>query len=310
VQFLLHPFERWDVLIGGLGQHFSTHSVYTPASGKAPTSSTASQTLWVPRAALTYKLVANEGPTLTDARTYFSYSKGVLPNEGIFDAQGNALTSPQENRSYELGLKTTWMRRLDASIDVFHSYITNVPTKTYIFNGMGGNFSQTLGGKNTYDGGDLQIIGKVLPGWNVNLGYSFTKALLEDGRLPYKIYVQNQPKQQALLFTSYEFLGGPLRGLLGGVGVVWKEDVHLVANPQYIQTCGCNVNNQLPFTATRVDFRLSYQVVQGPLRGLSFFGNVYNAFNAKFYNQHSGDPRFSVTIGDPRTIRGGVSYSF
>lgn len=309
VQFLLHPLERWDVLAGALGQHFSTHSLYIPASGN-PSSGGLTQTLWVPRLALTYKLVPNEGPLLTDARTYLSFSKGVLPNVGIFDSQKHALTSPQENKSFELGLKATWLKRLDGSVDVFHSYITNVPTKTFIFNGMGGNFAQTLGGKNTYNGVDAQLIGKVLPGWNVDLAYAYTRARRQDGRLPYEINVANQPKEQASLFTSYELIAGPLRGLLGGVGVVWKGDVPLVDNPSYIQRCGCNTSNQLAWSATRVDFRLSYQATYGSLKGLSVYGNVINAFNTKMYSNGSGDPRFSNQISAPRAITGGVSYSF
>jgi iron complex outermembrane recepter protein len=309
VQILLHPTDRWDVLAGVLVQHIDvTSNSYVYAGGS--TYGNLKETDTIPRLGVTYGLLPSKGEVLNDAKAYFSYSEGVLPNVGIFAADGSPLTAPQKMRSYEVGLKTSWFNgNVDGSVAVFDSYVTNLPST--IFDGVGGigTFSQVLGGKNTYRGVEFQVIGEIVKGWNVDLNYSYLRALEQTTLIPEELSVANVPRQQASLFTSYEFIQGPLHGLLGGIGIIRKDDVPIMDNPSFIQSGGYDPSNQLPWSATLFDFRLSYKGFSGSLKGLEFFGNVYNAFNARTYSGQ-GTAQFTDQVGPPRTMTAGIRYTF
>ena len=68
----------------------------------------------------------------------------------------------------------------------------------------------------------------VLPGWNVSLNYTFTHNRQQTLLFPQPLEVANVPKHDVGLLNSYEFLKGPLKGLVLGATVVRKIDVPLV----------------------------------------------------------------------------------
>jgi outer-membrane receptor for ferric coprogen and ferric-rhodotorulic acid len=309
-QLLLSPINRLDILAGALVQR--TDELVENVQVAAPTvSSSLNETDVVSRFAVSYRLVTHPGQWLTDAKTYFNYSEGFQPNVGVFDAAGTPLTDPQREKSYEVGLKTQWLNgNLDASLAAYHSYVTNVPRANW--NGVGttgGFFSSVLGGKNTYDGVDFEIVGQLTRGWNIELNYAYIKALTESILLNRKLPVASVPKQQFGLLTSYEFLAGPLRGLNVGASVVVRSDIPLVDNDSFYFSGGYDPNNQLFFDFTKVDFRASYKFA-GALEGLELYGNVYNAFNARSWYSLSQTPAFSNTVGRPRIFTAGIRYGF
>ena len=127
---------------------------------------------------------------------------------------------------------------------------------------------------------------------------------------PQRLAIANVPKDQVGLFTSYEFVTGPLDGLLFGVGVVHRSDAPLVDNANAIFEGDYDPDNQVLDTTTRVDFNASYSISQGALKGLEFFAHVHNAFNEKEYFSLSGHPGFTNTLGAPRQFTFGLRHTF
>ena len=274
--------------------------------------SNAKETDTLGRFALTWRITSAPGEWLKDAKSYFNYSEGIQPNVGIFDAAGNALTDPQRMESFEVGVKSAWLKsgRLGADVALFHSYVTNVPRQIFgrTVNSASSGFSSILGGKNSYDGLEVEVLGELLPGWNVSLAYTYLKTKIDQPLFSYDIAVANVPKQQVALVTSYEFLQGPVRGLSAGFSVVGKYDSPLIDNPSTIFAGNYDPTNQLLTSQTRVDFRLSYKRYEGALKGLEVYGNIYNAFDSRYFYSINGTPAFTDTVARPRTITFGINY--
>ncbi len=176
-QLLLHPLDRWDLLLGLLVQNTkqSQQTIwYTPANPN--TDSRISETDVVKRFGVTYDLLGQKGEYLTAAKTYFSYAEGFQPNVGVFNAEGVSLVEPQRMKSYELGLKSQWFdARIDADLAIYHATRTSVPVTNPVVNGSGTFSTTVLSGKNTYDGVEFQLVGEILPGWNESLNYTYTR---------------------------------------------------------------------------------------------------------------------------------------
>lgn len=310
LQFLINPLDRLELLVGALTQRTdietSSQRVNQPAQLQE-----VKRTDTVGRLGVTYD-VADRGRWLSDARLYFSYSEGFRPNVGIFDADGNALTDPQDMTSYEVGLKTEWNDgNVGAALAVYDAERTNVPSTSFSTIGTGGVFSRTLQGKRNYQGVELEVVGEFLPGWNLALSYAYTDTEIVSQLFPERLAVASAPKHQAGLFTSYEFLGGPLRGLVVGTSLVRKIDYALIANVETMFENGYDPNNQLPQSYTKVDFRASYKGFEGALKGLEVFSSVSNADDAVYYySLTDGHPGFSNQVGAPRSYNVGVTYSF
>jgi iron complex outermembrane receptor protein len=311
VQFLLNPVDRLNVLVGALTQHTDQAATNAPV-GVPETSTSVAETNTVGRFGATYGLVANKGEWLSDAKAYYSWSQGFLPNTGIFDAQGNPLTAPQKSTSNEIGLKTQWFNnRVDANIDAFYATRTNVPA--YIFQAVGtlsGGFSYVLGGKNTYDGVDFEVLGEITKGWNVSFSESYIKALAQSLLFSQKLEVANVPKNQISLFTSYEWTSKPLKGLMVGASVVNKSDQPLVDSAPTLYADKFNPRNQLLTSSTTVGFMAQYRGFEGAAKGLQIYANVHNAFNSRSYYTLGGDPGFSAVVGPPRAVTVGIRYVF
>lgn len=313
VQLLLTPYNRWQILIGALTQHSNESNGTVPASGPAAAPATLVQTHTVKRLAITYSLLGEKGRVLTDAKTYFNYSEGIVPVVGVFTATGVPLTLPEREKSYEVGLKTEWLNgQLSASVAGYNSYVLNSPEVSFTAptGGSSGFFSSVETGRDTYDGLEFELVGQVIPGWNVEFNYSYIRALLNSPLLGTTLYIANVPKQQAGFFTGYQFQTGRLRGLLVGMSVVNKDHSPLIDNDVEFYSGHYDPRNQLFQDFTKVDFNASYTVLSGRLEGLELFANLYNAFNARTFYSLQYTPAYSNPVSRPREWVAGVRYQF
>ncbi|MGH8250576.1 MAG: TonB-dependent siderophore receptor [Steroidobacteraceae bacterium] len=265
----------------------------------------------VTRLGATYD-VADEGEWLFDAKAYLSFSEGFRPNVGQFDIDGNPLTDPQDMTSYEVGLKSEWNDgHVSASLALYEAELTNVPQTNFVIGQTGGTFATTLEGKRKFNGVELELVGEILPGWNAALSYAYTHSEIFSQLISEQLAVNSVPKHQASLNTSYEFLNGPLGGLIVGTAIVSKIDSPLIGNVNAFFEGDYDPNDQLLQSDTRVDFRASYKGFTGPLEGLEIFANVYNANDVTYYySLTGGHPGFANNVGQPRTYSFGVRYSF
>lgn len=310
VQLLLHPTDRLQVLAGALVQR-SDQVDRNDLVDDDDTRAALTQTDTVGRLGLTYRLFKDGEGSLSGANAYYSYSEGIEPNVGIFDADGRALTDPQDMTSHEIGLKTEWLGgALGSAIALYDAELTNVPSTTFGEIGESGTFSNVLDGKREYRGVELEMVGEIVTGWNVALAYAHTRTRIFSPLIPERLAIANVPKDQISLFTSYEFVAGPLDGLLLGVGVVHRRDVPLVDNANAIFEGEYDPKDQVLDTTTRVDFNASYSIIGGPLEGLEIFARVRNAFDEKEYFSLSGHPGFTNTLEAPRQFTFGLRKYF
>lgn len=311
VQMLFNVTNRWDVLAGVLVQHTGLTDSDVFTNGNPGTYASSPETDVVKRLGVTYGLVADKGAVLSAAKAYISYAEGFEPNVGVFGASGEPLTAPQKMKSYEVGLKTQWNNsNVDADVAIYRATRNNIPAGIFTQVGTGGTFASVLGGANTYEGVEFELLGEVLPGWNASLNYTFTHNLQQSLLFPQRLAVANVPKHDIGLLNSYEFLGGPLKGLIVGATVVRKIDAALVDNAQTIFREGFNPANQVFISTTVVNFRVAHKGFAGHLQGLEVYGNVGNAFNAKYAYSLNGEPGFTNTVMPPRAISAGVNYKF
>jgi outer membrane receptor protein involved in Fe transport len=309
VQLLLNPTDRLQVLAGALVQRTDLDVVNMLVASPA-TSDSLKQTDWVGRLGLTYTLVEG-GELLSAAKAYYSYSEGFEPNVGIFDIDGNPLTDPQDMTSHEIGLKAEWLNgAVGSSLAVYDAELTNVPATAFGEIGESGTFSSVLDGKRDYRGVEFELVGEILPGWNAIFAYAFTDTEIFSPLIPERLAIANVPRHQVSLYTSYEFLTGPLDGLIVGASMVHRNDSPLLDNAFTIFEMGYDPSDQVLDSTTRFDFRVSYAVSAGRFEGLELFGRVHNAFDEKEYFSISGHPGFTNTLGPPRQVTVGMRYDF
>ncbi len=310
VQLLLNPTDRLQVLAGALVQR-SEQVDRNELVNDDDTRASLTQTDVVGRLGLTYKLLQQGEGSLSAANAYYSYSEGIEPNVGIFDKDGRALTDPQDMTSQEIGLKTEWLGgAVGSALALYDAELTNVPSTTFGQIGESGTFSNVLDGKREYRGVEFEVVGEIVTGWNVALAYAHTETKIFSPLIPQRLAIANVPKDQVSLFTSYEFVAGPLYGLLFGVGIVHRIDAPLVDNANAIFEGDYDPKDQVLDTTTRVDFNASYSISRGPLAGLEVFARVRNAFDEKEYFSLSGHPGFTNTLEAPRQFTFGLRHSF
>ena len=310
VQLLLNPTDRLQVLAGALVQR-SEQVDRNDLVNDDDTRASLTQTDVVGRFGLTYKLLQQGEGSLSAANAYYSYSEGIEPNVGIFDKDGRALTDPQDMTSHEIGLKTEWLGgAVGSALALYDAELTNVPSTTFGQIGESGTFSNVLDGKRQYRGVEFEVVGEIVTGWNVALAYAHTETKIFSPLIPQRLAIANVPKDQVSLFTSYEFVAGPLDGLLFGVGIVHRIDAPLVDNANAIFEGDYDPLDQVLDTTTRVDFNASYSISRGALAGLEVFARVRNAFDEKEYFSLSGHPGFTNTLEAPRQFTFGLRHSF
>src|SRR4029079_3002362 len=100
---------------------------------------------------------------------YFSYGTSFNPSaEDLVLALNNAGTEPEKNETFELGAK--W-DLFDGALGIrtafFRTYKNNARTTDPVLG------VQVTNGKQRVQGAELEVVGRVLPGWNVWLSYAY-----------------------------------------------------------------------------------------------------------------------------------------
>ncbi|MEO0489753.1 MAG: TonB-dependent siderophore receptor, partial [Cyanobacteria bacterium J06659_2] len=167
---------------------------------------------WVPRLGIVYQPV-------DPISLYASYSQSFVPNSGTtFD--GNSL-QPERGEQFEVGVRAEALDgALMASLAYFDITKRNVSTSDP--NNIG---SVIDAGEQRSQGIELDVVGEILPGWNIIANYAYTDARIaadNDGQVGNQLI--NAPKHSANLWTNYEIQTGALQGLSFGAGVNYVGD--------------------------------------------------------------------------------------
>jgi len=310
-QLLLRPIDRLSVLMGGLVHHGIETDAVPIAGGKVldPGHFQKTQfTKFVKRVGAVYDLLDAHG-AIDDVKAYLNYSEGFQP-QIIEDKNGNPQSFPQNMKQYEAGLKAEFLNHaVGGSLAVYEYKITNVPAGDTAIGNFGAFGSTVADGDQKAVGVEAELTGEVLPGWNLSTNYAYSDIYVSNPEYTYSSAVANVPKHKGAVFSSYEFLEGPLKKLRLGGGVVVSSGYPLVHGLVNVSQWG-----QLSTDGyTRVDLSASYKgfgEMADSLKGLELFANVHNLFNQRILYSKEGTPKYAIQFSDLRALNVGVRYKF
>jgi outer membrane receptor for ferric coprogen and ferric-rhodotorulic acid len=243
-----------------------------------------------PFAGLTYDFNKN-------LNAYLSYTEIFTP-QNVKDANGNIL-QPIRGEDYEAGLKGDFFGgKLTASAGIFH--LTNEgkaiedptsinPCVPWFTTG----YCRVAGGKTQSKGWELEVAGEILPGWQVQAGYTNTRTkYIKDTSAantgqPLRTI---DPRHKLNLFTNYRFSGeldGALQGLTVGGGVRSQDGSYVTASGLTARQGGYSVFNAM--ASYKFSERYALQL------------NVDNLFDKTYYKKF-GPTGISYYYGDPRYV--------
>jgi len=239
-----------------------------------------SEVAFSPRAGIVYQ-------PADSTSLYFNWSRSFNPQ--IFGrSRTDEPFEPEQGQQFEIGVKQEFLDgRLAATVALFDITKRNVLTPDPV----DPIFSVQTGAQ-TSRGVELDVIGEILPGWNILANYAYINAFVsEDNSIPEGDRLVGIPEHSASLWTTYELQEGNLQGLGFGLGVVFVGERQ-----------GRLPNNDFTLPSyTRVDARVSYQRDNYEL-GL----NVKNLFDVRSYETQG----FFLVPQEPLTVLGTVSVTF
>ncbi|MEC5398555.1 TonB-dependent siderophore receptor [Uliginosibacterium sp. H1] len=219
---------------------------------------------------------------------YASYTEIFKP-QTTRDINGNLL-DPEQGKNYELGLKGAWFNgRLNAAVAVFETRKDNLAVRD------GNNFTPT--GDPAYRaesetegrGWELEVAGQLMPGWQLQGGYSqFSIKDAKGERLN-----TSRPKQQFKLYTSYT--PGMLPALTVGGGMRWQSETWGEGSTGFLREA-YTIDSYTVF-----DLSARYELN----KRLSVSANLNNVFNKSYrisYYDHS--------YGAERNVTATLKYQF
>jgi iron complex outermembrane recepter protein len=236
---------------------------------------------WSPRVGLIYQ----PSPAIS---LYTSYSRSFAPSFGASRNFDSGTFEPETGRQFEVGMKADLSDRLSLTIAAYDLRKQNVQTPDP------NNRDFTLQtGEQTSRGIEVDLAGRILPGWNVIASYAYTDAFVSrDNNFPVGNRLSEVPYNQASLFTTYEFQQGALKGVGLGVGLFYVGDRQGDLSNTYT----------LP-SYLRTDAMVYYKRDNWKAQL-----NVRNLFNTTYFVSNFGD-RF-VTPSAPLSISGTLSVQF
>ena len=225
-------------------------------------------------------------PSKTTA-LYASWSRSFVPQ---FQSRSrtNATFDPITGEQFEVGIKQQLLNnRLLATLSLFQitrqNVLTTDPTDP--------TFSVQTGEQRSR-GIELDVVGQILPGWNVIANYAYTDATVtQDNSIPIGDRLDGTPRNSASLWTTYEIQKGNLQGLGFGLGLVFVGDrdarlPNSLTLPSYV----------------RADAAIFYR-----RKNLRLGVNIKNISNTGYFEAIEN---FFIIPAAPLTVLGTVSVGF
>jgi len=239
-------------------------------------------------------LVYQPDDTLSFYASYIRSFEPVIGRERSLDPLTNQTQvgdpfEPERGTQYEIGVKAESPDgRLLATLALYQLERTNVVTQ-----GPDSPLSSVQVGEQRSRGLELNVVGEILPGWNIIAGYAYTDAeITDDNQFEEGNRLPNAPEHAASLWTTYEIQQGDLQGLGFGLGLFFQGE-----------RAG-DLNNTFDLPGyLRADAALFYR--RGDIQiGL----NIQNLFDTEYYEGARNDVR--VIPGEPLTVSGTIRWEF
>jgi outer membrane receptor for ferric coprogen and ferric-rhodotorulic acid len=228
---------------------------------------------------------------------YASYTDIFKPQE-YKNSKGNDL-KPLVGNSYEIGLKSElFTGLLNTNIALFKIDQDNLAEK---------DGDQTVPGSTppaqaykgvqgaTSEGVEFEVIGEILPGWNVSMSYTqFTAENAEGGEI--NTY---QPSKLFKLYSSYHFTGAWNKLTIAG-GLNWEDSSYTESE---------NPISKQPENFTQKAYSLVSTMARYQFNDkLSAQLNIDNLFDKTYYSQIGFFSQ--LAYGKPRDVKLSVNYQF
>ncbi|PSB68256.1 TonB-dependent siderophore receptor [filamentous cyanobacterium CCP1] len=219
---------------------------------------------------------------------YTSFSQSFTPNTGT-TVDGDLL-EPERGTQFEVGIRgESFDGRLTTNLAAYHLTKRNIA----VTDPKNTDFSIAVGEQRS-QGIELDVLGEILPGWNIIASYAHTDAeVTDDGGSDFEgNRLADVPRNAASLWTTYELQSGDLRGLEFGLGLFYASD-----RPG-------NLNNDYEIPSyLRTDARIGYTRDNWQL-ALNFI----NIFDVDYIQ--NGSFGRTANPGTPFTVLGSVSVEF
>lgn len=221
---------------------------------------------------------------------YANYSRSFVPSAASTVNANGTPFEPTKGEQFEVGVKTEFLDgRLAATLAAYEITKQNIvvpdPDNSALSLQVGEQRSRGI---------ELDVVGEILPGFNLIATYAYTDAeITEDTRPAFEgNQPNNVPRHSGSLWATYEIQRGNLQGLGFGAGIFVIGDrqgdlANTFELPSYVRT-----------DAAIFYRRDNWQV------GLNF----KNLFDVDYYE--SARDRNAVFYGAPFTVLGTVSVNF
>lgn len=244
-----------------------------------PTDSFSQQEVFSPRVGIVYQPI----PAIS---LYATYGRSFRPETNVFN--GETLVRPERGTLYEVGVKADFTDRISATLAFYDQTRSNILTTD-----PNDPVRTIQVGEQNSQGIEFNIVGEILPGWNIIAGYAYTDArITEDNDFEVGNRINGVPENSFNIWTTYRFLEGSLRGLGFGVGLFYQGDrpgnlANTFELPSYLRTDAVIFYERDRFRAA-VNFR--------------------NIFDIEYYESAFNINR--VFPGAPFEVQGTVSWRF
>lgn len=308
LQVLLQATDRLQLLLGALYHDNETVDTVPIISGAPLDPPRVTETEFqesVFRFGATYDIVDNVG-AIDDARIYYSFSEGFQP-QILIDSDGQGLSAPQDMEQHEIGIKAELFDgAVGTSLSIFDYEITNMAVFNSFLGGFGGFGRFVLAGTQEATGAEFEIIGEVLPGWNVLANYAYMDAEVVDPNNARSTPPRTTPEHSGAITTTYEFLTGALEGLRVGGTFKFSGD-YSFATAQNQERLG---DVPIDGAHTRLDINASYAPTSGRFQNFEFYLNWVNVLDEDIFVSKQGHPGFGNMFIDQQKVIAGLNYSF
>ncbi|MEM1291725.1 MAG: TonB-dependent siderophore receptor [Cyanobacteria bacterium P01_H01_bin.162] len=217
---------------------------------------------------------------------YASYSQSFQQvTGGTID---NIPFEPERGTQYEIGVKADITDRLFATLALYDLTRTNIRTDD-----PNNPLFSVQSGEQRSRGVELDVIGEILPGWNIIAGYAYNDArVTEDNTFEEGNRLAGAPEHSFNLWSTYEIQEGNLEGLGFGLGLFFVGDregdlSNSFELPSYLRTDAAIYYQRDQFNAA-INFKNLFDV--------DYFSNSIN--------------QFRLYPGEPFSVQASVSWEF
>lgn len=275
---------EWNNFIFNIGLRQEWYVDYE--NYKTPKEKAVTQQQLIKRFGLMYKATDN-------INLYGVYVDGFMPQPASkMSPEAGGPFDPLVSDMFEFGTKTQWFNgKLNTNIAFYQITQKNILVSAEI----PGSDKMVQRGKERSKGFEIDIAGKLLPNWQINMGYAYLDAKILKSEAKRKLdgaIKDNAPKNSFNFWTRYNFNSNSLKNIGLGLGLNY-------------------VDERIGWYDRNLTFP-SYTVLNGAIyykiKDIQLSLNANNILNEKYWL--GGVDRFKTSPGAPRNFLFGVRYDF